>query len=84
MTTVVVSCKGQIHLPAALRRRLGLGTGTQLEVLEEDDGLRLRVVRVEPSVDLTRLAGLVAAPSRGVPRRLEDFDPATLTARKQS
>ncbi|WP_295391941.1 AbrB/MazE/SpoVT family DNA-binding domain-containing protein [uncultured Thiodictyon sp.] len=84
MTTVVVSCKGQIQLPAALRRRLGLGSGTQLELLEEGDGLRLRVVRAEPSVDLTGLAGLVTAPSRGVPRRLEDFDPATLTARKRA
>ncbi len=81
MATVVVSSKGQVVLPAALRRRLGLGTGTQLEVLEEADGVRLRVVRSVPSEDLSGLAGMVTAPSRGIARRLEDFDPASLLAR---
>ena len=81
MTTVVVSSKGQVVLPAALRRRLGLGTGTELEVLEEADGLRLRVVRSVPSADFSGLAGMVTAPSRGVARRLDDFDPASLLAR---
>lgn len=81
MTTVVVTCKGQILLPAALRRRLGLGTGTQLEVLEEADGLRLRIVGAMPAVDVAGLAGMVTAPSRGTARRLEDFDPASLLAR---
>jgi len=81
MTTVVVSSKGQIVLPASLRRRLGLGVGTRLEVSEEPDGLRLRVAHAAPSVDLAKLAGMVTAPSRGAPRRLEDFDPASLLAR---
>jgi AbrB family looped-hinge helix DNA binding protein len=78
MYTLTVSSKGQIVLPAALRRRLGLGVGAQLEVLEEDDGLRLRVLRPSASTDLSQLAGMVKAPGRGVPRRLEDFDPVEL------
>ena len=49
MSTLTVSSKGQIVLPAALRRRLGLGVGAQLEVLEEADGLRLRVLRRDMS-----------------------------------
>lgn len=81
MSTLLVSSKGQIVLPAAMRRRLGLGTGTRLEVLEEADGLKLRVVRAMPKSDLTRLAGMVKAPARGAPRRLQDFDPARLLAR---
>jgi antitoxin PrlF len=81
MTTVVVSSKGQIVLPASLRRRLGLGAGTRLEVSEEPDGLRLRVAHAVHSVDLAQLAGMVTATSRGAPRRLEDFDPASLLAR---
>jgi AbrB family looped-hinge helix DNA binding protein len=81
MPTLLVSSKGQIVLPAATRRRLGLGAGAKLEVVEEADGVRLRVVRAVPQADVTRLAGLVKAPSRGVPRRLEDFDPAALAAR---
>lgn len=82
MPTLLVSSKGQIVLPAAIRRRLGLGVGTQLELLEEPDGLRLRIVRAVPKTDLTQLAGMVQAPSAGKPRRLQDFDPASLLSRK--
>ena len=44
MSTLLVSSKGQIVLSAALRRRLGMGAGARLEVLEESDG---RVRRAE-------------------------------------
>lgn len=81
MSTIHVSSKGQIVLPAATRRRLGLGAGARLELVEEADGLKLRVLRTVSRSDLSGLAGLVKAPARGVPRRLEDFDPATVTAR---
>jgi antitoxin PrlF len=80
MSTLLVSSKGQIVLPAAMRRRLGLNAGARLEVVEESDGLKLRVVRAVPQSDVARLAGMLKAPARGVPRRLEDFDAATLTA----
>lgn len=78
MSTLTVSSKGQIVLSAALRRRLGLGVGAQLEVLEEDDGLRLRVLRPCASAELSQLAGMAKAPGQGVPRWLEDFDPVEL------
>jgi antitoxin PrlF len=81
MSIVTVSSKGQVVLPATARRRLGLGAGSRLEVLEESDGVKLRVVRSVPKATITALAGMVKAPSRGVPRRLEDFDPASLTAK---
>ena len=81
MSTVTVSSKGQIVLPAALRRRLRMGAGSIVEVTQDGDSLRLRVLRPVESTDLKSLAGLVKAPARGVPRRLEDFDPAALTAR---
>ena len=83
MSTLLVSSKGQIVLPAALRRRLGMGAGARLEVHEESDGLRLRVIRSVATADLTGLAGMVKAPARGVPRRLEDFDPASLLTRSR-
>lgn len=83
MSTLLVSSKGQIVLPAALRRRLGMGAGARLEVLEESDGLKLRVVRPVAKADLTGLAGMVTAPTRGVPRRLEDFNPASMLARSR-
>lgn len=81
MKTLLVSSKGQIVLPAELRRRLGMGAGARIEVLEEPDGLKLRVVRPVASADVTRMAGLVKAPARGVPRSLEDCDPASLLTR---
>ena len=83
MSTLLVSSKGQIVLPAALRRRLGMGAGAQIEVLEESDGLKLRVVRSVVTVDLSGMAGMVKAKPRGAPRRLEDFDPASLLARSR-
>ena len=83
MSTLLVSSKGQIVLPAALRRRLGMGAGARLEVIEESDGLKLRVVRSVATADLSGMAGMVKAPARGVPRHLEDFDPAALLVRSR-
>ena len=81
MPTLLVSSKGQIVLPAELRRRLGMGAGARIEVLEDSDGLKLRVVRPVAATELANLAGMVKAPARGVPRSLEDFDPASVLSR---
>ena len=82
MSTIVVSSKGQIVLPAEVRRRLGMGAGARVEVLEEPDGLKLRVVRtVRATGDLSAMAGMVKAPARGVARHLESFNPASLLTR---
>lgn len=83
MTTVVVSSKGQIVLPAELRRRLGLGAGTRLELSEEANGLRLRITRTVPEAAVSDIAAMVKAPTRGTPRRLDDFDPASLLSRER-
>ena len=69
--------------PAALRRRLGMGAGARIEVLEESDGLKLRVVRAVATADMSAMAGMVKARARGVPRRLEDSDPAALLTRSR-
>lgn len=82
MRELIVSSKGQIVLPADLRRRLGMGAGAKLEIIEEADGLTLRVVRRVGPADVSELAGMAKAPSRGRPRRLDDFDPALQLARK--
>jgi len=82
--TLTVSSKGQIVLPAALRRRLHMGAGARIEVLEEADGLKLRVLRpVASSADVNAMAAMVKAPARGIPRRLEDFDPASTLKRER-
>jgi len=80
-TSLLVSSKGQIELATKLRRRLGMGAGARVEVLEESGGLRLRVVRAVATADLSHLAGMVKAPVRGIPRRLTEFDPAALLKR---
>lgn len=84
MSTLLVSSKGQIVLPAAIRRRLGMGAGARIAVVEEPDGLKLSVVRQVAKTDLAGLAGMVKAPARGVPRRLQDFDPASLLVRSRA
>lgn len=82
MANVTISSKGQITLPAHIRRRLGLMSGTQMEVIEEPNGLRLVISRLAiKSTTISACIGIVTAPSKGVPRRLGEFDPATL-ARK--
>ena len=52
-------------------------------MIEESDGLKLRVIRSVATADLTGMAGMVKASARGVPRRLEDFDPASLLKRSR-
>jgi len=50
---VIVSSKGQITLPAAVRRRLGIDTGDRVAIVIEDEaGARLR--RVEHDVRSVR------------------------------
>lgn len=84
MSSVLVSAKGQVVLPAELRRRLGLNPGARLEVTEEPDGLRLRVQRAVPAAAVEALAGMVTAPSRGKARKLSEFDPAVLAAKRRA
>lgn len=81
MQTLVMSSKGQLVLPAALRRKMGMGAGARIEVVEEADGIKLRVVRPVQTTDIAQLAGMIKAVSKGQPRHLEDFDPATLVAK---
>ena len=38
MTTIPVSSTGRITIPAAMRRQLGWGKGTLVQVIEQDDG----------------------------------------------
>ncbi len=83
MPTVTLSSKGQIALPAGIRKRLGLAAGSVLEVYEEGDGLMLRPVHTIKPMDLESLAGMVKVPSKGMPRSLDDFDAAALLAKLQ-
>jgi antitoxin PrlF len=83
MATMTVSSKGQVVLPADIRRRLGLMAGTQMEIIEEPDGVRLVVSRPVKPTSIAASAGMVTAPSKGRIRNLSDFDPASLLNKKK-
>ena len=51
MTAVTVSSKYQIVIPQEARRKLGIRSGTRLQAISEETGLRL--VK-EPSIDELR------------------------------
>lgn len=53
METVTVTTKGQITIPAELRRKLEITEGTKLIVIDEEDALRLI-----PVPKLSQLAGI--------------------------
>lgn len=69
--SVTVSSKGQVTLPADIRRRLGITAGTQLEFIVRDDE-HLEVVKVGGSVRALKSA--LGAPTRVL--SLEEMDRA--------
>ena len=83
MTTMTISSKGQIVLPANIRKRLGLMAGSQLEIIEEQDGLRLVPTHPVKPATIQSCAGMVIAPKTGKPRHLADFDVAIMMARNK-
>lgn len=57
--------------------------GAPIDVLGESDGLKLRVLRPVAAVDPGGMAGMAAAPARGVAARLEDIAPASRLTRSR-
>lgn len=78
--TVTVSEKGQVVIPADIRRRLGITPGCQLEFVEEGSGLRVFVKR--PKGETRHEDGFGMLTYRGKPRRLGDFDAAAEMRRR--
>jgi AbrB family looped-hinge helix DNA binding protein len=83
MATVIVSEKGQVVIPAALRRSLGIKPGTQLEFEREGDTIRVTVEGAVPPSRIDEGYGLLKAARVRGQRRLSDFDPA-VAMRKSS
>jgi AbrB family looped-hinge helix DNA binding protein len=77
-TTVTVSEKGQVTLPKALRDRLGIKAGSQLEARLASDGtLQLQLLETGSA----SLSGLLARP-RERARSLQEMDAAVTLAVK--
>lgn len=81
MPAATLTEKGQVVIPADIRARYELTPGTQVEFVDEGGIIRLLVRRKVTPSDPQAGYGLVKiAPSQpgGTPRRLSEFDPASL------
>jgi antitoxin PrlF len=75
MSTVTVSDKGQVVIPAAIRRRLGIEPGTRLDFELEGDTIRVRPLRAVRRTRPEDGFGMLTCEQPGE-RRLADFDVA--------
>jgi antitoxin PrlF len=83
MTTATVSDKGQVVIPAAIRRGLGIKAGTELEFELEGSEIRVSVRHAVPSADIEDGYGMLRAKPTIKPRKLEDFDAADAMRRQR-
>lgn len=86
MAAATLTEKGQIVIPAEIRARYELTPGTQVEFVDEGGVIRLKVLRRVAPSDPAAGYGLIkiapSAPGRP-PRRLSQFDPASLLRAKR-
>lgn len=76
MATVTVSEKGQVVIPAAIRRGLGIKAGCELDFELEGSSIRVSLRHAVPEASITSGYGMLTAkPARGA-RKLQDFDAA--------
>jgi len=80
MVAATLTEKGQIVIPAEIRSRYGLTAGTQVEFVDENGVIRLKIRRQVPQSNPAAGFGLVKVkPARpGTQRRLDKFDAAKL------
>jgi AbrB family looped-hinge helix DNA binding protein len=76
MSATSVTSKGQVTIPLALRKQLGIRQGSKLEFKLVRDHLEVRVNTAPAAVDSSGF-GLVKSRRAAVPA---DFDPATMLA----
>ncbi len=53
MDTITISAKGQIVIPARIRKKFGLKKGKKMVIMEEDG-----FIKMVPPTDLTKLCGI--------------------------
>lgn len=76
MSTVTVSEKGQVVIPASIRKSLGITPGCQLDFSMEGNSIRVEVQRkISPST-IDEGFGMLVCKAPGK-RSLKDFDVAT-------
>jgi len=75
MSTATVSEKGQVVIPAEIRKLLGIAPGTQLDFTVEGKSLRVEVARRAAPSRIEDGYGMLVCRKPGK-RRLADFDVA--------
>ncbi len=76
--------KGQVVIPASIRRRYGLTPGTKIEFVDDGSSIRLRIERPTPPSSVDEGFGMIRLPDTGQTRKLSEFDPAALVRRTKS
>lgn len=74
----VVTEHGLLAIPQEILRKFDLTAGTPVEFVAEGEAIRLVVRRGKPASDPQSGFGMVKVESTGGPRRLDQFDPASL------
>lgn len=85
MPAATLTAKGQVVIPAEIRARYQLTPGTQVEFVDEGGVIRLVVRRRVAPSDPAAGYGMVRIAPRAPgepPRRLAEFDSATLLRRR--
>lgn len=75
MSTATVSEKGQVVIPAEIRKLLGIAPGTQLDFTVEGQSLRVEVTRRAAPTRVEDGYGMLVCRKPGK-RRLAEFDVA--------
>lgn len=76
--SATLSSKGQVVIPGDVRKRLGLGQGSVLRFILDEDGVRL----LPAAGDVRRLKGRLPAPPK--PVSLDDMDAAIAERRARA
>jgi antitoxin PrlF len=71
---VTVSEKGQLVIPAQLRRRLGISAGSRLEITPEPNGFKVLVDQARKTKSAKECIGIAAY--SGDPISIEEMDVA--------
>ena len=75
MTAAFVTSKGQVTIPADVRKRLGITSGDRIEFVEIEKGL----FAIRPATgDVRALKGMIKAPAK--PVTIEDMNEAIIEA----
>jgi len=79
--TTIISTKGQVILPKAIRQQRQWDAGTRLVVEDTEDGVLLRRAPLFPETQSGEVFAILAP--KGEPKSLEDMDSGILAEAKR-